>query len=205
MSRKNSGFTLIEMLIALAIAVLVIGVIVAFQRDLFSVNNFLRESFSIQRDSELVIRELVSELRTASQSNLGAYPLAITGSTSIAFYSNIDKDQLKERVHYFLDGTMLKKSIVKPTGQPLTYSTTTAQETLKVVLRDVVASSTQPLFTYYDSNYVGAGTPPLVQPVNVSAVRLISINIIVDKDPQRLPPSINVSSQVTIRNLKNNL
>jgi type II secretory pathway pseudopilin PulG len=198
--KSRQGFTLIEALISISILILISGIIVIVQRDLFSVNEFLRQSLSIQRDSEAVLRTMISELRAASQSSTGSYSLIITEPTSLAFYTDLDSDSIKERVHYFLSGSLLMKSIVRPAGDPLTYSTTTAQEMLIGVLQNVIATTT-PLFSYYDENYAGT-TTPLAQPVNPSDVRLIGISISIDEKPERLPPPITVSSQVNIRNLR---
>lgn len=198
----QGGFTLIELLIVMAITIVVGGMIVVFQNDLFSVNDFLQQSLSLQRDAEAVARDAVSELRSATQSGLGAYPLEIVGSSSIAFYADIDLDAAVERVHYFVNGTELWKSVVKPGGSPLTYSTTTsAEETVSVVLMGLAASTTPP-FLYFDRYYAGT-TTPLAQPVDASAVRLVQITFVADRDA-RPPPAIVVSSQVNIRNLRDN-
>jgi len=199
----RAGFTLFEILITFAVLVLVIGAVVIFQQDLFRVNNFLQETFSIERKAQGVLRAMISEIRTASQSNIGGYPIEIADDFSFAFYANVDKDVLKERVHYFLDGKELKKSVVKPSGSPLTYATTTASEDLRTVLLEVVASETAPIFSYYDTAYAGT-TTPMTGPVDVSVIRMIGIKLIIDKNPEP-PPAIEVGSQVSIRNLKDNL
>ena len=202
--KDKRGFTIIEIVIALAVLLLASGAIAVFQTDFFSINAFLGKGLTVQRDTEKVIDEIVEELRTAAQSDVGVYPLEITASTSLAFYANIDKDAAKERVHYFLSGGDLWKSVVEPTGQPVTYATSTAQETLVLALRNIVTADAPQIFSYYDTNYMGT-TTPLVQPVNVILIRLIGISITVDEDLALLPSPITVSSQVTIRNLKDNL
>lgn len=199
------GFTLIEVLITLSILLLVGIAILSFQTDLFSVSNFLQETFSSQRVLEGAIQDIVSELRSASPSSLGAYPIEKATTTDIAFYANIDKDSVKERVEYFVSGTMLKKSVIKPVGNPLSYSTTTAsaQESLTIVLRNLVFSTASPLFTYYGAGYEGISTP-LVQPVSITAVRVVGIMLSIDESPNRPPPPVTISSKVEFRNLKDN-
>lgn len=205
---KRDGFTLIEFLITSVIVIIALGALIILQRDLLTLNLFFEEGLSIQRDAELVVNTAVAELRSASQSSIGAYPVEVAASSSLAFYSDIDSDPLKERVHYFLSGRDLWKSVIKPAGQPLTYSTSSqpipAAETLMVVLRNVVASSTVPIFSYYGGTYTGTSTP-LFQPVNILNVRHVGIKVIVDSDPLRVPPAIIIGSEVTIRNLKDNL
>lgn len=203
LGRVVTGFTLIEFLITSAIVTVVTLVIVSFQRSLFTVTHFLEQSISIQRDAEALLRGIVAELRAASPSDTGGFPLEIVASSSLAFYTNIDFDAARERVQYFLNGTTMMRSVVEPVGAPAVYATTSgAVETLSAVLRNVRASST-PNFTYYDRNYAGT-TTPLAQPVATSDVRFVLITFIVDEFPDRLPPPITVSSQVNVRNLKDN-
>jgi hypothetical protein len=46
---------------------------------------------------------------------------------------------------------------------------------------------------------------PLTQPVITTNVRLIKINLMIDVDPNRAPVIKTYTSQVSIRNLKDNL
>ncbi len=202
-ARSGAGFTLIELLIVIGLLIIVGGTIIAVERDLFSVNNFFQETFSEQLDADAAMQDIVSELRSAAPSSIGSYPIEIAASNSIAFYSNVDKDFYQERVQYFLSGTSLMKSVVKPAGAILTYATTTASETLRAVLKNLVASSTT-MFSYYDKNYAGT-TTPLASPVNVLDIRLVRIMLSVDKSPGLGAPPVIVSSQVEVRNLKDNL
>lgn len=201
--RNDRGFTLLEFLISFAIIIIALGALFTVQRDLFSFNAFFEDALSIQRDLEKTVQGMIGEIRAASQADSGAYSLEISNPNSLSFYANIDNDMLKERIHYFLNGTDLKRSVVNPAGNPLTYSTTTAQESLVTVLRNVVASTTAPLFLYYDKNYAGTSSP-LTAPFSVDAVRHVRITIVVDESPSQLPPPITVSSNVSIRNLKDN-
>jgi len=67
-----------------------------------------------------------------------------------------------------------------------------------------VVNGSTPVFTYYNSSYNG-NTPPLTLPVSILDVRLIKISIITDDDPSKPPSPINVTTQVSFRNLKDNL
>ena len=140
--KSTAGFTLLELLVVMGVLIVIGGVVVFALRNLFLTSDFLGESLSDERDLENTIQTMTREIRAASPSSLGSYPLAVTGSTSVAFFVNLDSDTKKERVQYFLEGTTLKRSVVYPAGSPLTYSTTTAQESLATVLRGIAASTT---------------------------------------------------------------
>jgi hypothetical protein len=126
----------------------------------------------------------------------------LASSTALTFYSDLDGNGVKEQVRYFMSGKSLKKGVIVPTGSPLVYNS--GNEVVNTLVSDVVSSSTLPMFQYYSSAYDGT-TSALVQPVTASSVRLIKINVIIDRDPGRAPSQIVTTSQVTLRNLKDNL
>ncbi|OHA92607.1 MAG: hypothetical protein A3H52_01985 [Candidatus Zambryskibacteria bacterium RIFCSPLOWO2_02_FULL_39_26] len=205
MSKKSNftdGFTIIEVIISVFILSLIVVSAATFQRDVFSLNFFLQGSLNAQLDARHVVKIMVAELRKASPSALGAYPIALASSTAITFYSDVDSDGVKDRVRYFLSGSTIKRGVLAPSGSPLAY--VDANEELTILISGFVSSSTLPLFQYYGATYTGA-SPPLSLPVDTSSVRLIKITVIIDTDPVHSPAPIIVTSQVNLRNLKDNL
>lgn len=196
----KKGFSLVEILVAVFITSLIVVAVGAFQRDVFYLNDVIQSGLTSQNDARKIIRPMVDEVRSASESSLGAYPLAITASSTFAFYSDIDNDSLKERVRYFLDNGDFKKGVIKPSGSPLTYNS--SNEKIIEVVHDVINTD---IFTYFNSSYDGtSSSTPLTQPVSPAVVRLVKIELIVDKDPSRSPAPITVGTQMSIRNLKDN-
>jgi len=198
----SSAFTLVETLVSIAIIVMITLVITAFQRDIFSLNTSIQNSLSAQLDARKILRTAIAELRSASPSNLGSYTLAQVATSSLIFYSNIDSDAPKERMRYFLQGANLMRGVIHPSGAPYIYDVST--EKLDTVIRNVVNGTSTPIFEYFDSNYSGT-TTPLIQPVTATAVRLIRITVVIDQNPNRSPTRITVTTQGTLRNLKDNL
>lgn len=198
---RDSGFSVIEVVVATFILTLVGIAVYAFQKDIFSLNRILSQSIVAQEEVRRALKIMSAEIRAASPSSIGAYAIAQTSASSFVFYSNIDDDSFKERVRYFLDGTVLKKGVTKPTEDPLTYNP--ASEVVSDVVRDMANGSTA-IFSYYDTDY-GGTTPPLAEPVDVSAVRLVKIVIIVDRDPSTPPAPATLTTQISMRNLKDNL
>ena len=201
MKCKKKGFTAIEIIVVIGICALVGVVILGWQKDIFSLQDIFRKRLSLQDEIRKTIKNFITEVRTARYSSLGGYPIEEATKSSFIFYSNIDSDQLVERIRYFLDGKTFKKGIIKPSGQPLRYR----QEDEKIIkLIDNIINPNQEIFLYYDKNYDGTGNP-LPFPVNISLVRLVKITITADDDLNRPPEAITETSQVTIRNLKDNL
>lgn len=201
MQKLNYGFSVIEVLAVVFILSLVGIAVAIFQKNIFSFNTILSGNLEVQDEARRALKMITAEVRPLSPSSIGAYPIVETGQTSFIFYSDVDNDQLKEQVRYFLDGTILKKGIIKPSGNPLVYNS--SNEIIRKVIRDVVNGAT-PIFNYYDTNYDGT-TPSLAEPINILAVRLVKITIIIDRDPNKSPGSITLTTQVSMRNLKDNL
>jgi len=200
-SRYKKGITLVELVIAVAIFGLLSVAVGAFARDVFYFNDILQIGLNNVTEARKVLRPFANEVRRAQPSNLGAFSLAQTATSSFAFYSDIDEDGVQERVRYFVEGDEFKKGIIEPTGNPLVYSV--ANERIIKVIHDVVPSSH--IFSYYDSNYAGATTTPaLSHPVTPSAVRLVRVDLTVDANPNRAPSLMTITTQVTVRNLKDN-
>jgi len=142
---------------------------------------------------------MTSEIRTASIADTGAYVIGLATASAFIFYADIDSDGLKEKIRYFLNGPLLQKGVVKPVGSPLTYNE--ANEVISTLVSNITNTS---IFDYYDKNYTGTETP-LVFPVNIALVRLVKITLTVDKDANRTPEPITFSTQISIRNLKDNI
>lgn len=198
---RDSGFSVIEATVAISILTLVGLAVYAFQKNVFSLNRILSQSIVAQEEVRHALKIMSAEIRAASPSSVGAYAIAQTTASSFIFYSNIDDDPFKERVRYFLDGATLKKGVTKPAGDPLTYSP--SNEVVRDVVRDV-ANGTTALFSYYDTDYDGTSLP-LTEPIDISVVRLVRIVIIVDRDVSLPPGPMTLTTQISMRNLKDNL
>lgn len=201
-SSSASGFTLVEMLVSVAISILVIGAITLFARNTFYDNSVQSGSLSTVQSAEEIIRNMVSALRSTSPGSDGSYPIVTTATNTLVFFSDIDGNGIKERIRYFLATTTLQEGITVPTGSPLSYNLSNEQiSTLAVGVRN---TGSTPIFNYFDDTYSGTSSP-LTQPVTVSVVRLVQINLLLDQDPNRSPAPRTYTSDVTLRNLKDNL
>lgn len=201
-NNNQSGFSLAEIIIGVSIFLLVSFLISSFAKDIFSLNYVLQGNLNAEIDSRHVVKIIVTELREAGPSALGSYAIASATPSNLIFYSDVNNDGIKDKVRYFVSGTNLKRGVVSPSGSPLVYND--AQEQLSTIISGFVSSSTLPLFQYYPSSYAGTSSP-LTVPVDISSIRLVKVTVIIDKDPNRSPISIITTSQVSIRNLKDNL
>lgn len=197
----KKGFTLVETIVAIAIFTGVIVALGAFQRDVFFFNDVLQIGLNNVTEARKVLRPFVGEVRKAQPSNTGSSSIESAQQKSFIFYTDTDGDGVRERIRYFIEGDTFKKGVVTPTGDPLSYNI--SNEKIVSVVHDVIYDSTN--FSYFDSNYNGtSATPALSFPVSPSDVRLIKIDLTIDANPGRAPSLMTITTQATVRNLKDN-
>jgi prepilin-type N-terminal cleavage/methylation domain-containing protein len=199
--QDNRGITLLELIVVISISLIIImGAVSLFRFGFFS-RDVVWEQLKTQNEGRRVIQDFVNELRSASQSSIGAYSVEKASSTEFIFYSNIDADTYKERVRYYLDGTNFKKGVTKPAGNPLKYTTST--ETSVIIAHDVVNTSSTPPFIYYGQGYDGlASSTALASPVNITLVRVVKVQLLMEADPKISPAPFFVDAVAQIRPLK---
>lgn len=196
-ARLVSGFTLIEIIVAMAIITLSLVFVTYFTVDLSNFGTDLSNRLEAEFELQITLRSMISEIRSMGPGDNGAYPIATATGTTFTFYSDIDGDGDFEQVRYFSDGTVLKKGITDPTDtEPVLYPS--ANEVISEAVHHLVSGT---IFSYYDEGLPSEMTP-LASPVDVARVRLIQITGTVDKDTILPPLPTTLSLTVTIRNLR---
>ena len=199
----TKGFTLVETLVVSAILLLVMLGITLFQRDIFYQNSVQSGTLSTIQDARSILKTMVKELRSTSQAGDGSYPILTAATDTLTFYSDINSDGTKDRVRYFLASSTLYRGIIMASGTPVTYNPT--YETISTLASGVRnAASSTAIFDYFDGTYNGTSSP-LTQPVFVSAIRNVRITLILDADQNKSPTQRTYVTDVTLRNLKDNL
>lgn len=198
----NKGFTLIETMLALAIIIAISIAVGTFQTNIFRFNKYTKDVIESAQDSRTIISTIVKEMRSMSPSGNGSYPIASVSTSSVTFFSDIDGDTKMEQVRYFLSGSSLKKGVIASTGNPPVYNINS--EVITTLAYNIKNSTTTALFEYYDTNYAGTSSP-LTYPINITSIRLIRTNLLIDADPNRSPVPRMYTSTATLRNLKDNL
>lgn len=196
--RTSRGFTLIEISVATAVMAGLFVLGWGLSRSVLSFNGSAYDSLSAQADVLKVLNSWTGVIRSAQPSENGAYALATAATGTFTFYSDYDDDGTVERVRYYLSGTRLRRGVIEPTGSPAAY--VAANEVSSDQVRDVVGSATA-VFQYYGAAYDGTQAP-LAQPVAVGDVRLVKMTVTIDRDPRLPPGPVQVTTQVSLRNLK---
>src|SRR3990167_8115972 len=119
---NKKGFTLTEIIVVVAISSVIFIAVFNFGNSIFSFNSNAQKNLSAQTDARRVLKNIVKELRSASPSSLGSYPITLASTSTLTFFANIDSDSYKEQIRYFLSGPELKRGVIKPSDSPLTYN-----------------------------------------------------------------------------------
>ncbi len=98
----SRGFTLIEVLTALAVFVIALGAVTGFVLMSYRAQSYTFEQAVAIDEANKGIETMVKELREARSGDDGAYILEKADDYEIIFYSDIDKDGAVERVRYFV-------------------------------------------------------------------------------------------------------
>lgn len=200
---KQNGFTMIEALVTLFVtSTLLVGIIALVSSIL--VGSGKQETLLYNADqARRVSFQFKQELRNAYTSSVGSYAIDTAQAQQLIFYTNIDADPGMERVRYFIQNGSLRRGVVDPTGSPLTYNFGSE------VVRDIqsnVANQATPLFYYYDDTYNGTADNFIAQPVDVTDVRYIKLNLMIYNKAGKNDTGIfTITAGGTIRNLKTNL
>jgi len=168
----KKGFSLIEIMITTAILTGVLSLMGLFQSDIFSTNNLINDGLSEQYETKQLLKSFNLELRNATTSPGGDYPLAQAGTSTLIFYTNVDNEEDIEKVSYLLDGTDFKKFVINPTEGNI------YDENNKVLIKEVKNIEPGIIFKYYDSVSDGSfAATPLNEPINIPDIRLIKIKL----------------------------
>ncbi len=199
---KNNGFSLIEIIIVIGIFSIIMIAVTSFQKNVLVYNKYSSDSLNSAQDARNIIKVMIRDLRIASPSNNGAFAIAQAATNTITFFSDTDGDGLKEQIRYYINNNILMKGTIKPTGSPPVYNS--GNETLSTLAYNVKNATSTALFEYFDDNYAGTSSP-MIMPVSVTDIHLIKVNLMIDADPNRSPIPRLYTSQVNLRNLKDNL
>lgn len=201
--KSSAGFTFIEIIVAIFGFTLIIGGIVALFSGIFRSSSQQSTLLSDADYARKLAFQIANEIRNAQTGSNGAYVLDTAGDQQIIFYStNADTDSSIERIRYYIQSGKLYKGTTEYNGS--TYNTSTERT---VLVQNDLANGSTPLFYYYDGSYTGSTTQTsLTQPVNVTAVKMVKLNLqIYNKGGVKNTNYFTVTSSSAIRNLKTNL
>jgi prepilin-type N-terminal cleavage/methylation domain-containing protein len=193
----TKGFTLVEVVVVVSLFTLLSLALSGTIAMLYRTNGYaIAQAYEVSH-ARRGIEATIRDIREMTFGDDGSYPLVEVSSTTIGFYSDIDRDDSVEYVRYVLATTTLYKYVYNAAGSPPVYTLTTPSETYTIsqfVQNKVQATST---FAYVtESGLRATSTTP------VTDIRFIQINVIINIDPNRNPGQYMLRSSAAPRNLK---
>jgi len=189
------GLTLIETVVSVSLFTIIMSVIVSSILFFYRANtSSLEQAYQID-NARRGVEFLVRDLREATHGDDGSYPIANIASTSISFYSDIDRDQDVERITYALSGTTLVRTTLGPSGSPPSYTGAGTTTSVSVYVRNL--EENQPIFRYYDTDGIEVASYS-----DFGRVRFVSVSLVVNVLPIRAPAEFTLKSSATLRNLR---
>ena len=190
-----NGFSLAETLVVIAIlgtvGITLSGMIAYFYRS----NTYLLEQTTAVDSANRGLDIAYNSVREASYGEDGSYPVAQAATSSVTFYSDVDKDGPVEKVRLYISGDTLYRGVTNAGGNPPTYTGQT--ETATTISTSVKNATSTPLFRFYNASGV-----ELTGTIDIAEVRSVRTRIDVDLNPSRAPNIVTLERTATLRNLR---
>jgi Tfp pilus assembly protein PilW len=188
------GLSLIETVVAIFVFSIAMLTITEVTLYFYETNRFAVEQAYAIGSARKGVELMVRDIREATYSDEGSYPIIAIGPNELVFYTDFDRDASVERVRYYIDGTNLKKAVVNSSGDPLQY--TGSEEIFPI--SDSVRNSALgvPIFRYFDAS--GA---EVTEFTDVTPVIFVEVHLLVNINPTKLPEDFVIRSSAAIRNL----
>lgn len=183
---KNSGFTLIEMVVVIALTTLIMIVLSTMLVNFYKTNAYVLAQTVATDSARRGVEDVVKYVREASIATDSAYPIQSAATSSVSFYADTNNDGTFEQVTYAAqDGTFIR--------------TITGSDVVMTLATNLTSTST-PLFQYYDSS--GA---ELTTPITLSRIATVKITLMIELDRNRGYAPFTLSGTATLRNAKMSL
>ncbi|HSX42692.1 MAG TPA: hypothetical protein VLF59_01260 [Candidatus Saccharimonadales bacterium] len=188
----QDGFSVVELMIALVLAVLISIVFIT----MFRTN--LVQYLNVQKDGSTATNLAAQEARVAN---------VIRGSTGVISAANNDlvlysyfypSDAYVSKLHYYISNGQLLADLTPMSANPPTGTLLTAQMKTYTIIPNLYQASGSNLFAYYD-----ASGSTLTTPVSdLNAIKVVQVNLAATATNGGVQ-SMNL--QVSLRNFKTNL
>lgn len=198
--QRNKGITLVEMLVVIALATIISGMIASSVYYFYSYNSYAIAQSSEIDSARRALARMTNDLREMTYAEDGSFPLVVKDEHVLSFYSDIDYDDSVEFVEFRLSTSTLSKRIYNAVGSPPTYNLASPDE--EIILSEYVQNflESTSTFKYYDSQGLQLDGTDLL-----TDVRYIRTQVIVNVDPIQAPGEFVLRTSVAPRNLKDNL
>jgi len=191
----SRGLSIVETLVAVAAGTLVIIGVASLVLSLYRTNAYAVEQAFAINSARRGIERMVRDIREATYSDEGAFPIIEADPYALYFYSDVDRDDNVERIKFYIQNGTLMRDETKASGTPPVYpSNPDSTSAVSDHVRNTFLGES--LFRYYDTS--GNEVTDLS---NVTDIAFVVVRLIVDINPHRLPNNFILQSSASLRNL----
>jgi len=189
---EQGGFSIVELLIALLLAVMVSLIFITFFRT------SLVQYLNIQKDGSTATVLAAQEARLANVLRSTTSVVSASANDLVLYAYFYPSDAYVSKLHYYVSNgqllaTMTPMSANPPTGTPLTGSAKTF-----TIIPNFYQDGSTPLFAYIDSSNTALGTPV----GDLNAIKQVQVNLAATASNGA---NQSMTLQVVLRNMKTNL
>ncbi len=201
-SRSESGYTLIESMIALSLLSVVVaaafGVVSSMQRG----SMITTDRFTAEGEAQTIADRITKDLRSAVTTSATGAAFASADVNDLSFYANLADPTGPTKLHAYLTlqaGTNVylfhEDSTAPDSGGSIGNYTYNNNPTATRIDGKYI-DTTQPIFSYFDAKGIPIVTP--VAAANLASIDAVSINLRVRVTP--ISPVVVINTTVHIRN-----
>ena len=194
---KKTGFSLIEVLISISIFLIISIISYNFIATGFRTSRFESEQATAIQEARKAMETIEKNIKMANDASDGSYAIEKAQSQELIIYSDIieDSNNFTEKIKFFIDTNTneLKKIITEYNPIDQLYNSTISTTTISKYANNQL----EPLFHYYNNN----GTATTI----INEIRRIKFSIKINVTPTIAPNDYYLESDITLRNLKDNL
>lgn len=190
--KKTGGFSLVEMLVALAIFSTISIILATFLSQSLKSYRIKKEESEEQEKTSHIMREFEKMTRAGTR-------VLTADENELKFYRYFDLSSASPtQIRYFIDGNQFKIGETEPVGIEPNITYPQSAETIHLIVDDV--ENPNMIFSYFDGD-----RNVLNIPIDTTKIRLIKLTISLDQDPNKPPSAVTDTTEVSLRNLKDNL
>jgi prepilin-type N-terminal cleavage/methylation domain-containing protein len=205
--RDARGYTVVEMMVATALLSVVVaaafGVVIVMQNQAVRTT----DRFTAEGEGQTIADRITKDLRTAVAPSSTAAAFASADVNDVTFFANLSDPNGPIRLHAYValqPGTNVyvfheDSTTADAGGAPGNYSYTTVPAVSRLDGRYL--DTTQPIFTYYDSNN-NQLTTPITTTVGLRSITAVGVNLRIRVRPNA--PVVVINTFIHVRNVDYN-
>lgn len=204
-AKDERGFTLVELLVAMSIFTIFATIVVGISQSFMTTSMNSQQRMNNIGNAQGIMDRLTSEIRAAVSCACGgatASPIASADGNDLTFYASLGGSTGPTKVQFTLTGTTLTEvdTPADPGGTAPVWTFTGTPKTI-MVSSDVVNTTSNPLFTYFQQSGTQITTTPLSPGSSPSSNTVESVGINLDVQGSVAGSSVSLADRVHLLNV----